>query len=213
MKNHTEIICVLDKSGSMDKIKTDAIGGFNTFLKSQKELKESASLTLALFSNRYNLELDNVSLDEVPELTEKTFSPSGTTALYDSIGRTMNMVGKRLANTDESERPNKILFIILTDGDENASRTFSKEKISEMISHQRDVYNWEFVFLAANQDAMKTASTISISGGNAMNFGYSSEGVSAAYKNLSSMTGRLRKSKVNFVNGNLFNSDEQNAGI
>lgn len=218
MKNHTEIICVLDRSGSMEKIKSDAVGGFNSFLNEQKELPDSASLTLVLFNNRYELIHNNTPLNEVEPISEKVYKTSGTTALFYALGRTIDEVGQRLANTDESERPNKILFIILTDGEENASDRYlgannepiyTQERINTLISHQRDVYNWEFVFLAANQDAMSTAEKISISGGNAMNFASSGSSVKAAYSNVNKMSKRFRAASVNSFNGSLFNSDEQ----
>lgn len=142
MKNHTEIICVVDRSGSMKKIKDDAIGGFNSFLASQKEVPGSASLTLVLFDNHYDLIHNNVPIQDVKELDDKTYVPRGTTALFNAIGKTIDDIGIRLANTTEDERPNKILFIILTDGDENASRFYDQEKINHMISHQTEKYNW-----------------------------------------------------------------------
>jgi hypothetical protein len=228
MKEHTEIICVIDRSGSMESIKNDAIGGFNSFLNDQKSISGSASLTLVLFNNRYQLVHDNVPLSDVQPLNEESYKASGTTALFYAIGKTIDDVGVRLANAHEDERPNKILFIIITDGEENASHHFNKvvnndsfssrtvreplydeEKINYMITHQREKYNWEFVFLAANQDAMKTADKLSISRGNTMNFSSTPNSVNTAYSNVSNMSKRYRAATAGGLNGNLFESNEQ----
>ncbi|SRR6266403_44343 len=221
MREHTEIICLIDRSGSMTQIKSDAIGGFNSFLTEQKTLPGSASLTLALFSNRYDIVYNNAPLDTIEPLTDKIYKTTGTTALFYAIGKTIDNVGIRLANTNEDERPNKILFIILTDGEENASHHqvneknepfYTQEKINYMITHQRENYNWEFVFLAANQDAMKAAENISISRGNTMNFSSTSDSINTAYSNVSKMSMRYRAARVQSVsNGNLFDDDEQDA--
>lgn len=220
MRDHTEIICLIDRSGSMTQIKSDAIGGFNSFLAEQKTLSGSASLTLALFSNRYDVVYNNAPLHTVEPLTEAVYKTVGTTALFYAIGKTIDDVGVRLSHTNEDERPNKILFIILTDGEENASHYqvneknepfYTQEKINHMITHQREVYNWEFVFLAANQDAMKAAETISISKGNTMNFSSTSDSINTAYSNVSQMSMRYRSVGNSTGNGNLFNESEQDA--
>src|SRR6266403_2044335 len=206
MREHTEIICLIDRSGSMTQIKSDAIGGFNSFLTEQKTLPGSASLTLALFSNRYDIVYNNAPLDTIEPLTDKIYKTTGTTALFYAIGKTIDNVGIRLANTNEDERPNKILFIILP------MVKKMQAIIKLMITHQRENYNWEFVFLAANQDAMKAAENISISRGNTMNFSSTSDSINTAYSNVSKMSMRYRAARVQSVsNGNLFDDDEQDA--
>jgi uncharacterized protein YegL len=161
-KNLCELVCIIDKSGSMDSIKSDAIGGFNSFLKEQKKSTFDIKMTLALFDTDYKLVHEGKVITDVEELTEHSYFPGGGTALYDAIGRTMDNVGSRLHRTPENERPEKVLVVILTDGEENSSHVYSNEKINEMINHQRDKYNWEFIFLAANQDAFAVGNNIGI---------------------------------------------------
>lgn len=188
----TEIVCVIDRSGSMAPLTKDSIGGFNSFLESQKEIPGEATLTLALFDHEYSVVHDNVNLQEVPNLNSDTYVPRGMTALHDAIGRTMDTVGVRLSNTPEQDRPEKVIFVILTDGAENSSQEYQQDKIAEMIKHQREVYNWEFVFLAANQDAFETGGSLNISRGMTMNYSATSKGVTDAYCSASASVADLR---------------------
>jgi uncharacterized protein YegL len=185
MKNLTEIVCVLDRSGSMASIIDDAIGGFNTFLKSQQEAPGEAVMSVVLFDNEYEMLYSGKPLAEIPPFNHETFVPRGSTALYDAIGKTIHEVGVRLASLQESERPNKVLFVILTDGQENASQQYSSAQINQMITQQRNVYSWEFIFLAANQDAFAVSESMGISQGNAMNFVASSAGTRSTYLKMS----------------------------
>jgi uncharacterized protein YegL len=195
-KDHTEIICVIDRSGSMSSIKTDAIGGFNTFLEEQKKEEGTASVSLVLFNTEYEMPVNNVEISKVEPLTNKTFVPAGSTALLDAVGKTINEVGARLSKTEESERPENVIICILTDGEENSSREFTLPKIKEMIEHQRKVYDWEFIFLAANQDAFAEAGRMGISADSTSNFFASSEGTKEAYTKMCEMTSVFRKKKV-----------------
>ena len=191
-QNHTEIVCIIDRSGSMESIKTDAIGGFNNFLEAQKKLPGTASVSLVLFDNEYETPIQNADIKSVDPLTEKTFVPRGSTALLDAVGRTVNEVGTRFANMQEQDRPEKVMVCILTDGLENASREFSRSKIKEMVEHQRDKYKWGFVFLAANQDAFAEAESIGISKNMAVNFEQTGDGTRAAYDSLNMMVSEFR---------------------
>lgn len=175
--NLSEIICIVDRSGSMGSIRSDAIGGFNVFLEDQKKAPGEAHLSLVLFNDQYELVHDHVDIQRVPELNEETYQPSGTTALLDAVGRTIDRVGQRLAKTAEHDKPCKVIVAILTDGLENASSDYSRAKIAEMIEHQQKVYSWEFIFLAANQDAIATASSMSIHAKDAISFDATGEGV------------------------------------
>lgn len=158
----TEIVCVVDKSGSMSSIRNDAVGAFNTFLDGQKKLPGTAKLTLTLFDTDYKIVHDGVDIQKVPNLDDKSYVPGGSTALLDAAGRTIDKVGERLANTPEDEKPEKVIMVILTDGEENSSKEYKREQIQTKINHQRDVYKWEFVFLAANQDAIQAGQSIGI---------------------------------------------------
>ena len=163
--NLTEIALILDQSGSMQSIKAGTLEGVNAFLDQQKE--ENASypvrFSLTLFSTAPKVRYSSVPVTEVPLLTEKTYLPSGNTALLDAIGITIDEIGKRLEETPEAERPAKVIVAIMTDGEENSSRVFNWHQISEKIKHQTEVYKWEFLFMGANQDAIANASRINIS--------------------------------------------------
>jgi hypothetical protein len=161
-KNLTEIAYILDRSGSMQAMVEPAIAGFNQFLREQIEAPGNARLTLVLFDNEYLVPCDGLPIEEVVELDTTTYVPRGSTALLDAIGRTINELGARLAAIPESARPGQVIIAIFTDGYENASRQFDLHKINDLITHQRENYNWQFLFLAANQDAIATAAQMGI---------------------------------------------------
>jgi uncharacterized protein YegL len=197
-KNHTELVCVLDRSGSMENIRQDAIGGFNAFLAGQRKVAGTAAVTLVLFDNEYEVVHAAVDLSVVQDLTAKTFVPRGSTALLDAVGRTINDVGARLAKMDEQDRPEKVMVCILTDGQENVSREFTTAKIKDMIEHQRTKYSWEFAFLAANQDAFATAGSLGINSSFTANFVATGAGTRQAYACLDSMAVGYRKGSGNW---------------
>jgi uncharacterized protein YegL len=191
--NLTEIVCIIDRSGSMESIRTDAIGGFNAFLAEQQKLPGDAKLTLVLFDHEYILHLDGVPLQDVQPLDETTYVPRGTTALLDAIGRTVDDVGKRLGATPEDERPGKVIVVILTDGLENASRDYTHERVRALITHQSEKYSWEFVFLAANQDAIAAAGQIAIQPQNAVAFAATPAGVQGVLQEASARVTESRR--------------------
>lgn len=191
-KNYTEIVVVLDRSGSMQSIKDDTIGGFNRFLKDQKAVPGTAAITLAQFDDQYEVVLNGVPIADAKELTGETFVPRGWTALLDAIGRTINTTGARLASMADEDRPEKVVFVIITDGEENRSKEFNSQQINEMIDHQRETYKWEFVFLGANQDAIKVARSMGIHQANAMTFAADSAGVSSSYDSFSDNVAKYR---------------------
>jgi uncharacterized protein YegL len=153
--NFTEIIIVLDRSGSMSSIVDDTIGGVNTLIKEQAKDAGEIKLTIIQFDNNYEVFVAGKPVKDVPLLDKTTYVPRGSTALLDAIGRTINEVGLRLSLIREEERPSLVLFVIQTDGQENASHLFTSDKIKEMIAHQKDVYKWQFLFLGADQDAFQ----------------------------------------------------------
>ncbi len=164
------IAVVLDRSGSMESIRESTIEGFNEFLQGQKAVPGEATLTLVQFDNEYQVHHDATPLAGVPPLNDGTYVPRGSTALLDAIGRTINTLGARLAATPERDRPSRVLFTIITDGMENASQEFSREKIFDMITHQRERYGWQFMFLAANQDAIASGRDMGIDPAHAAKF-------------------------------------------
>lgn len=184
-KGYTHISLVLDRSGSMDQIKKDTIGGFNSFLKSQKECPGEATFSMVQFDTEYEVIHDFKNIRDIPDLTEETFSPRGMTALYDAIGRCVKVTGEKLSAMKEEDRPEKVLVVILTDGEENSSKEFKSDGIKVMIDHQQGKYSWSFVFIGANQDAVLAAQNIGIKSGNALNLCANAVGTSAVYSSLS----------------------------
>jgi hypothetical protein len=178
--NLTEIIFLIDRSGSMGGLESDTIGGFNAVIEKQKQMSGATMVTTVLFDDKYELLWSGINAEKV-RLTEKEYFVRGCTALLDAVGKTILDVGCRLSNTLEVDRPDKIIFVITTDGMENASREFTYEKVRELIKHQQDKYKWEFIFLGANIDAAKEAGSIGISQANAYNFEASKDGVEMMY--------------------------------
>lgn len=162
-KNLTEIVYILDRSGSMSGLAKDTIGGYNSFLENQKKEEGEAVVTTVLFDNNYDMVHDHVDIKKVQPLTSKEYFARGTTALLDAIGKTINHIGNRHKYALDSEVPGKTIVVITTDGFENASREFNYDKIKSMIEHQKEKYGWEFLFLGANIDAVKTANQFGIS--------------------------------------------------
>lgn len=187
-----EIVCIIDRSGSMITIIDDAIGGFNAFLEEQKKIGGEATLTFVQFDNSYEVVHENKPLDEVPALDRDTYVPRHTTALLDAVGRTIDDVGKRLHNTPIENRPDKVIVAILTDGMENASNKYKRSQIFDMITHQREKYQWEFIFLAANQDAFAEGSKLGIDVNTTFTFAATGAGTRSAYNDLSKTVASAR---------------------
>jgi len=185
--NKTLIVCILDRSGSMSSVIGDAIGGFNEFLKKQKKLDEDATMTVALFDDRYELLYNNVDLQKVKKLTRDEWSPRGMTALNDAIGKTINDVSSEIKKLKKSKRPDKILVAIVTDGYENASREFSGNDIKNLIK-KKEKDDWQFVYLAADQDAFDVGTSLGMTGGNTFTYTNTSAGNAAMFNTLSSAT-------------------------
>jgi hypothetical protein len=193
-ENFTSINVIIDRSGSMGSLAKDTIGSFNTFLAEQKLVPGDAVFTLCTFNHDYTLVHDFIELAFVPDLNPKTYAPSGNTALLDAMGTTINSVGQKLAAMVESERPSKIVFLIITDGQENASSRFSREQIASMVQHQKDTYNWEFVFMGANIDAIAESRSVGISAANTMQYDASAIGTRSLYKSASASLSNYRSS-------------------
>ena len=137
-KNLTEIVFVLDRSGSMKPLEEDTIGGFTEFIEKQRKIEGEAYITTVQFDTSYQVLHEHVALDEVKPLTKDDYSARGGTALLDAVGRTIDNLGVRLSNTPEEERPEHVIFVITTDGEENSSMSYSLQKVREMIAHQQE---------------------------------------------------------------------------
>jgi hypothetical protein len=188
----THIICILDRSGSMANIMSDSIGGFNQFLKDQKKLPDEATITVALFDDKYELLYDNVDIKKAEELTNRIWYPRGTTALYDAIGKTIQTDRAKLASLGK-EAPAKVLVCIVTDGLENASIEYKgdqgRERIKSLIK-QCENDDWNFIYLAANQNAFAVGTSFGVSYANTYTYTANSAGVvgmSATLNNASTM--------------------------
>jgi Mg-chelatase subunit ChlD len=171
MKDATHIAVLLDRSGSMGSVKDETISGFNYFLKEQKATGDNASFTLVQFdSESTDVMHEARPVRDVPDLNGDTYQPRGSTPLLDALGETINSTGRTLAAIPEPNRPDKVVFVVITDGEENASHKFKKVQVKEMIDHQTAKYNWQFVYLGANQDAFAEAGAIGIAKANAANY-------------------------------------------
>jgi len=193
---YTHITVALDCSGSMQSICTDAIGGFNQFLKDQQALPGEATLSLLQFSESIILQHEFTPLAEVKPLDEHTFIPRGGTALLDALGLVIYRTGKQLAALAEADRPEQVLVVVLTDGMENASRHYTPEKVAQMIQHQEKAYGWDFLFLAANQDAITTASGMGLAADRAADFSATGHGSREAMQMMSRQVTRVRTKKA-----------------
>ncbi len=193
MKN-TEIIFVIDASGSMSHLIGDTIGGFNGFIESQKALDGKATLTTVLFDSSWRTLHNGIDLQEVKPMSTSDYITGGMTAMLDAIGETINRVQDRHDELGE-EKPEEVLFVITTDGEENSSRNFKKSQIEKMIKHQTNGHGWKFMFLGANMDAVKEAESIGISSNYATSYTYTAQGVHDVYATMSCVTSSLRGCK------------------
>ncbi|PFA67094.1 hypothetical protein CN378_12010 [Bacillus sp. AFS015802] len=176
----TEIIFLLDRSGSMAGLEQETIGGYNSFIEKQSQLPGQTLVTTVLFDDKVELLWSGSDVNKV-RLTQEEYVVRGSTALMDAVGKTILDVGHRLSSMGESDRPGKVIFVITTDGMENASVEFSASKVKDLIRHQQERYNWEFIFLGANINAAEEALNIGIDIGNAFQFETSSKGVEKMY--------------------------------
>lgn len=194
----TDLTVILDRSGSMSSSATEAIGGFNSMVEDQKKIPGECVLSLCHFDSEYNAS-DMPSyiakpLSEVAPLTTETFIPRGWTALRDALGRTITAIGVRLAAMPEAYRPEKVIVMIITDGQENSSKEFTAAKIKEMIEHQRTAYKWEFIFVGANMDAVTTGQSYGFLGTSSITYDPASTG--AVYRSVSNFVSSSRTGVV-----------------
>ena len=194
-KDYTDIIIFLDRSGSMSTIKKDMVGGIKSFIDDQKKLPGQCLVTLIQFDgNGY----DNVfTAKPISEVGEVPLVPGGSTPLLDSLARAITETGKRYADMADADRPEFIVFLIITDGEENASREFKRNQIKDMINLQTDVYKWNFTYLGANQDAFSEASQLGIRAFQTMEYKPSEQGIRSMYNSVSSATSMLRTRMAN----------------
>lgn len=172
-----EIAYILDRSGSMQTMQEPAITAFNDFIKSQLDVPGDARLTLVQFDDAYEVHVESRPIQDVPQLTAATYVPRGSTALLDAIGRTIEDTSRRLQPLPDAEKPGKVILAIFTDGYENASHQYTAKHISDLIRLHREDKGWEFLFLAANQDAIASAATMRMDAHSTANVMFSAKGI------------------------------------
>lgn len=184
-KNLTEIVFILDRSGSMSGLEADTIGGFNSMIERQKSAEGEALISTVLFDNLSEVIHDRVSVQDIKPMTRDDYTVRGCTALLDAIGGAIHHIGNIHKYARAEDVPEHTMFVITTDGMENASRRYDSEKVKKMIERQKEKYGWEFLFLGANIDAVETARQFGISEDRAVNYHSDSEGTRLNYEVLS----------------------------
>ena len=191
-KNLTEIVFILDRSGSMSGLETDTVGGFNSMIEKQKRQNGEALISTVLFNNVSEVIHDRVPIQKVAPMTINDYCVGGCTALLDAIGGAIRHIGNVHKYARSEDVPEHTLFVITTDGMENASRCYDSRKVKEMIERQKNKYGWEFLFLGANIDAVETAMRFGIGADRAVNYHCDSEGTKLNYEVLSETVSAVR---------------------
>lgn len=190
--NRTELVFILDRSGSMAGLEADTIGGYNAMLEKQKKEAGEATVTTVLFDDKYELLHDRIDLKGIAPITDREYYVRGCTALLDAIGRTIQKIANAQKHTAPAQRADKVLFVITTDGYENASREYSYDQIRRMVEREKTEYDWEFLFLGANIDAISTARRFGIGADRAVNYHADSQGTQLNYQVVSETVSCMR---------------------
>ena len=192
VNNTTELVFILDRSGSMGGLEADTIGGFNSMLCKQKKQEGRAFVTTVLFDHEIETLHDRIPLNKVKPLTGKDYTVRGCTALLDAVGYTIKHIASIHKYARKEDVPANTMFVITTDGMENASKKFSSREIKKMIEHEKKKYGWEFIFIGANIDAVETAKNYGISKDRAVNYRADSQGTRVLYEAVSEAVGNMR---------------------
>ena len=191
-KNLTELVFILDRSGSMSGLEDDTIGGFNAMIEKQKKEPGEAYVSTVLFDNHREVIHDRVDIQRIGPMTQEQYYVRGSTALLDAVGNSIRHIANVHKYAREEDRPEKTLFIITTDGMENASREYSYERIRKMIEHEKEKYGWEFIFLGANIDAAKEAARFGIEADCAADYHADSKGTAVIYEAMNDAVRNVR---------------------
>ena len=191
-KGLTELVFIIDRSGSMSGLESDTIGGFNSMITKQQAVPGEAVLTTVLFDNEYELLHDRIDIKAVAPLTDRDYTVRGSTALVDAVGRTIKKIRMAQEHTAEEFRAEKVLFVIITDGAENASREYTAERVKARIERQKAKYGWEFIFIGGNMDAVAEAGKMGIGADRAHNYSADPQGTSSAYAAISAASSAYR---------------------
>jgi uncharacterized protein YegL len=190
--NKTELVFILDRSGSMSGLEKDTIGGYNSLLSKQRSEEGTATVTTVLFDDKFELLHDHLDIHGISDITDKDYFVRGSTALLDAIGKTINKIGNVQKHTKPEMRADKVLVIITTDGMENSSVEYSYDQIKMMIERQKTQYGWEFIFLGANIDALATAQRFGIDASRAANYHSDEVGTHLNYSTLNKTVSKFR---------------------
>ena len=191
-KNLTELVMILDRSGSMSGLETDTIGGYNGMLEKQRKQEGEVLVSTVLFDDRSEVLHDRADLKTIRPITQDDYYVRGCTALLDALGGAIHHIGNVHKYAREEDRPEKTIFVITTDGYENASRLYTYDRVKKMVERQKEKYGWEFLFLGANIDAIETAGRFGIGADRAANFHSDSEGTKLNYQVLSEAVSEMR---------------------
>ena len=191
-KNLTEIVFILDRSGSMAGLEDDTIGGFNAMIQKQKGEDGEAYVSTVLFDNHTEVIHDRVGIQQIQPMTRKDYYVRGCTALLDAVGKSIHHIGNVHKYAREEDRPEKTIFVITTDGMENASREYTYDRVKKMIQHEQEKYGWEFLFLGANIDAAKEAARFGITEDRAANYHADHQGTAVIYEAMSEAVCNVR---------------------
>lgn len=194
--NITELVFILDRSGSMSGLEGDTIGGFNAMIEKQKKEAGEAYVSTVLFDNVSEVLHDRIKLKDVPKMTAKDYTVRGCTALIDAIGGAIHHIGNIHKYARSEDVPTHTMFIITTDGQENASQKYTSDEVKKMIERQKKKYGWEFLFIGANIDAVETASQFGIEKDRAVNYRADSQGTQVLYETISAPISAMRANKV-----------------
>ena len=200
-KGLTELVMILDRSGSMSGLEADTIGGFNSMIEKQKKEDGEAYVSVVLFDDSSDVIYDRVPLDKVEKMTDRQYYVRGCTALLDAVGGAIHHIGNIHKYAREEDRPEKTVFIITTDGMENASRKYNYDKVRRMIERQKEKYGWEFIFLGANIDAAREAARFGISASRAARYEHDSAGTALNYSVVSEAVSKVRMSRTTNYDG------------
>ena len=193
MKNNiTELVFILDRSGSMSGLEGDTIGGFNSLIEKQREQEGECFVSVVLFDNESEVLYDRVKLTNVRKMTRDDYTVRGCTALIDAIGGAIHHIGNIHKYARPEDVPEHTMFVIMTDGMENASRRYSSDKVKQMIQHEKEKYGWEFLFIGANIDAVQTAGRFGIGANRAVNYHADSRGTGVVYEAVNLTVGNMR---------------------
>jgi uncharacterized protein YegL len=213
--DYTHIAIVQDKSGSMHPLAKDTREGYNAFIEEHKKAPGKCTFTLMQFNTSFNLVHDFVDIQSVPPLNEDTYHPDGFTALLDALAHAIIAVGKRLESMPEAERPARVIFVVMTDGNENSSQEYGDQdghkRVFDMVKHQTEVYNWQFIYIGANQDAIKTGCNYGFVASTSMSAAHNAKGLKSSLEAVAANTRKYRSSAPTETGTLCFSSEQRQA--